>query len=123
MRVQALEYGEGNMSTAEFLKTLDYEQLKYCRELCNNRIRAIEAEEKKVAWAVTDGSVNYGWYRTEDYLKAVECLTREAEKRWNEETEEDKSNPETRGWLNFSIHGQHLPVSEYEALFADGQWG
>ncbi|EPG7354832.1 hypothetical protein QVM78_18835 [Enterobacter hormaechei] len=26
------------MSTAEFLKTLDYEQLKYCRELCNNRM-------------------------------------------------------------------------------------
>jgi hypothetical protein len=75
---------------------------------------------EKVAWAVTDGQINYGWYRTEDYLKAVECLAREAEERWKEE---DKSNPEPRNWLNFSIRGQRLPVSEYEALFADGQWG
>lgn len=110
-------------STPEFLKQLDYEQLKHCRELCNNRIREIEAEENKVAWAVTDGSFNYGWYRTEDYLKAVECLACEAEKRWNEQTEEDRGNPQTRGWLNFSIQGQRLPESEYNALFADGQWG
>ncbi|MDU5552072.1 MAG: hypothetical protein E6051_20160 [Citrobacter freundii] len=111
------------MSTTDFLKTLDRVQLQFCRNKCDEMLRAIQEEQKKVAWAVTDGSVNYGWYRTEDYLKAVECLVREAEKRWNEETEEDKGNPQTRGWLNFSIQGQRLPASEYEALFADGQWG
>ncbi|WP_154905063.1 hypothetical protein [Klebsiella michiganensis] len=111
------------MSTTEFLDKLDYEQLKFCRDKCEEMIRAIQEEEKKVAWAVTDGAINFGWYRTEDYLKAVECLTREAENRWKEETAEDKRNPETRNWLNFSIRGQRLPVSEYEALFADGQWG
>ncbi|WP_308472631.1 hypothetical protein, partial [Neisseria gonorrhoeae] len=72
------------MSTTEFLKTLDYAQLKYCRDLCNNRIRAIEAEEKKMAWAVTDGGINYGWFRTEDYMKAVECLVATAAERWEE---------------------------------------
>jgi hypothetical protein len=107
-------------STPEFLNKLDYEQLKHCRDECEARIRAIQEEEKKVAWAVTDGSVNYGWFRTDDYLKAVECLAYEAKKRWEDE---DKSNPEPRGWLNFSIRGQRLPASEYEALFADGQWG
>ena len=107
-------------STPEFLNKLDYRQLQFCRDECEARIKAIEEEEKKVAWAVTDGQINYGWYRTEDYLKAVEGLAREAEERWKQE---DKSNPEPRNWLNFSIRGQRLPVSEYEALFADGQWG
>ncbi|WP_077949916.1 hypothetical protein [Salmonella enterica] len=108
------------MSTPEFLKQLDYEQLKHCRELCHNRIREIEAEEKKVAWAVTDGGLNYGWFRTEDYLKAVECLASLAAERWEES---DKADPSARGWLNLSVQGSRLPASEYEALFADGQWG
>lgn len=108
------------MSTTDYLKGLDYGQLKFCRDKCDEMIRSIQAEEKKVAWAVTDGQINYGWFRTEDYLKAIECLANEAGKRWEEE---DKSDPQTRGWLNYSIQGQHLPASEYEALFADGQWG
>lgn len=107
-------------STPEFLKQLDYEQLKHCRELCHNRIREIEAEEKKVAWAVTDGGLNYGWFRTEDYLKAVECLASLAAERWEES---DKADPSARGWLNLSVQGSRLPASEYNALFADGQWG
>lgn len=108
------------MSTADFLKTLDYVQLKYCREQCDYRIREIEAEEKKMAWAVTDGGINYGWFRTEDYLKAVECLAATAAERWDES---DKDAPSGRGWLDLSIRGNRLPASEYEALFADGQWG
>lgn len=108
------------MSTTDFLKTLEYDQLVFCRNKCDDMIRAIQAEEKKVAWAVTDGGINVGWFRTDDYLKAVECLAHEAEKRWEEE---DKTNPQTRDWLNLSIRGQRLPLSQYNALFADGQWG
>lgn len=37
------------MSTTEFLKTLDYDQLQFCRDECEARIKAIEEEEKKVA--------------------------------------------------------------------------
>lgn len=108
------------MSTTDFLNSLDYEQLKFCRDECDKRIRAIQAEDKKVAWAVTDGGINYGWFRTEDYAKAIECLAKTAEERW---AESDKSDPETKDWLNLSIRGQRLPLSEYNALFADGQWG
>lgn len=108
------------MSTTDFLKALDYDQLRFCRDTCNEMIKAIQEEEKKVAWAVTDGDINFGWFRTEDYLKAVKCLGTVAVERWEES---DKSNPDTRGWLNFSIVGQRLPVSEYDKLFADGQWG
>lgn len=108
------------MSTTEFLETLDLNQLKHCRDKCNERIRAIQEEDKKVAWAVTDGGVNFGWFRTEDYPKAVECLAAAAAKRW---TDADKENPETRYELNIAIEGERLPLSEYNALFADGQWG
>lgn len=108
------------MSTTDFLNSLDYEQLKFCRDECNKRIRAIEAEEKKVAWAVTDGGINFGWFRTEDYPKAVTCLAKAVAARWESA---DKRNPETRYELNLAIEGTRLPASEYEALFADGQWG
>ncbi|MGY9228330.1 hypothetical protein ACTM34_23465 [Citrobacter freundii] len=108
------------MSTTEFLDKLDYEQLKFCRDECNDRIRAIQEGEKKVAWSVTDGGVNFGWFRTEDYPKAVELLTRKAAERWERA---DKENPETRYELNIAIEGSRLPLSEYNALFADGQWG
>lgn len=108
------------MSIKGYLDTLDYDQLKFCRDECNSRIRAIQEEEKKVAWAVTDGGINFGWFRTEDYPKAVECLAAAAAKRW---ADADKENPETRYELNISIEGNRLPLSEYNALFADGQWG
>lgn len=113
------EYLE-KLSTTEFLDRLDYEQLKFCREMCNERIRAIQEGEKKVAWVVTDGGVNFGWFRTEDYPKAVNLLALKAAERW---AEADKENPETKYELNLRIEGERLPVSEYEALFADGQWG
>ncbi len=83
-------------------------------------IEAIQAEKKKVAWAVTDGSINEGWFRTEDYLKAVACFAREAEKRWKES---DKTSPENRHELSLQIKGVSLPESDYNSLFADGQWG
>lgn len=108
------------MSTTDFLSKLDYDQLRFCRDKCNEMIRSIQEEDKKVAWAVTDGGVNFGWFRTEDYLKAVELLTRKAAERWESA---DKENPDTRYELNLSIEGQRLPLSEYNALFADGQWG
>jgi hypothetical protein len=108
------------MSTTDYLKTLDYDQLKFCRERCDEMIRAIQAESKKIAWAVTDGVTNQGWFRTEDYLKAVECIAKVASERWDED---EKTNPEPRNWLNLSIRGERLPESEYNALFSDDQWG
>ena len=108
------------MSTTDFLNSLDYEQLKSFRDEVNDRIRAIQEEEKKVAWAVTDGGINFGWFRTEDYPKAVECLAEVAAERWSDA---DKENPGTRYDLNIAIEGNRLPLSEYNALFADGQWG
>ncbi|HHA2249956.1 TPA: hypothetical protein ACOEHG_004898 [Enterobacter ludwigii] len=107
-------------SIPEFLNKLDYDQIKYCRDECDRRINAVEAEEKKVAWAVTDGAINFGWFRTEDYPKAVECLASSAAERWEEA---DKEKPKTHYELNISIEGTRLPLSEYEKLFADGEWG
>ena len=91
------------MSTTAFLDKLDYRQLQFCRDECERRIRAIQEEEKKVAWAVTDRGLIFGWFRTEDYLKAVELLARKAAERWELA---DKENPETK------IHDRN--VSTYD---------
>lgn len=86
------------MSITAFLDKLDYRQLQFCRDECERRIRAIQ----------------------EDYLKAVELLARKAAERWERA---DKENPETKYELNLYIEGNRLPLSEYNALFADGEWG
>ncbi|WP_413177679.1 hypothetical protein [Escherichia coli] len=49
------------MSTTAFLDKLDYRQLQFCRDECDRRIKAIQEEEKKVAWAVTDRGLIFGW--------------------------------------------------------------
>lgn len=108
------------MSTIDYLKTLNCDQLRFCRDKCDELIMAIEAEPTKVAWAVTDGSSNYGWFRTEDYPKAIKFIAKMAEQRW---AESDKTNPVPRQGLNLSIRGERWPESEYNALFADGKWG
>lgn len=108
------------MSTTEFLKTLDLVQLRFCRDKCDEMIRAIENEEKKMAWVVTSDNFPIGWFRTEDYLKAVECLASEAKATWSGAA---KGSWEMLHGSKFAIRGQRLPVSEYEALFADGEWG
>ncbi|HGG8984098.1 TPA: hypothetical protein ACJJXI_004246 [Enterobacter hormaechei subsp. xiangfangensis] len=105
------------MSTTDFLKTLDLTQLKFCRDKCDEMIRAIENEEKKVAWVVTSDNFPVGWFRTEDYLKAVECLANVAT------SSAANESLQTLFGTKFAIQGQRLPASEYEALFADGQWG
>jgi hypothetical protein len=64
--------------------------------------------------------MNFGWFKTEDYLKAVKLLEKMALERWGEA---DQENPETRYELNLAIECRRLPLSEYNALFADGQWG
>ncbi|EAC2054279.1 TPA: hypothetical protein KAD01_004536 [Escherichia coli] len=109
------------MSTTAFLDKLDYRQLKFCRDECDRRIKAIQEEEKKVAWAITDGGINLGWFRTENYVKAAERLASLASELWEEEP--DKEHPSTHLGLNLAIEGHHLPLSEYNALFADGEWG
>lgn len=93
-----------------------------CSSAGMNAIDALRLSRgrKKVAWAVTDRGLIFGWFRTEDYLKAVELLARKAAERWERA---DKENPETKYELNLYIEGNRLPLSEYNALFADGEWG
>lgn len=86
----------------------------------NDALGLSRRKKKKVAWAVTDRGLIFGWFRTEDYLKAVELLARKAAERWELA---DKENPETKYELNLYIEGNRLPLSEYNALFADGEWG
>ncbi|MCQ6609266.1 hypothetical protein NO386_25875 [Escherichia coli] len=50
----------------------------------------------------------------------MELLARKAAERWELA---DKENPETKYELNLYIEGNRLPLSEYNALFADGEWG
>lgn len=105
------------MSTTDYLKTLSYDQLCFCRDKADEMIRAIQEEERLVVWFVTDGSINYGWFRTSDYPKAIACFTELAEKHWREA---DQENPSPKGDdLNLFIKGLRLTRTEYKELFGE----
>ena len=58
------------MSTSEYLDKLTIDQLRYCREEADRRIKAAEEKPKKIVWVVSNAYWNEKWFREEDYEKA-----------------------------------------------------
>lgn len=68
------------MSIREYLKQLNYEQLRTAKDLAEEMIKAKEAEEKVPLWVVRDDALNYAAFREEQYAQAVERLCIEIKK-------------------------------------------
>lgn len=62
------------MSTNEYLDSLTIDQLRYARDEADKRIKKAEQQPKKIVWVVSNGFYNDGWYREEDYDKALKHL-------------------------------------------------
>lgn len=102
------------MSTTEFLKTLTLDQLIFARDTAAEMIKAIREEEKKAVWRVTDRWMSHGNFRTEDYLKAIECFVRVATSNFAKCGDDVQSNRED---LMLRIDCEMVPASEYEGWF------
>lgn len=108
-------------STPEFLADLDIDQLRRCRELCDEKIKAKTDERKRVVWMVVsrEGLVE-SMHKEEDYAKAWESLvTMQSEFL---KLAERVLAPGQKGWINHfyreapHIDAQLYPESEYATL-------
>lgn len=97
-------------SIPEFINSLTTEQLLKCRELADEAIGVKRKESKKIVWRVCADGLCYGNFRTEDYVKAAECLLETAEEIWEPEHPDEKS-------LCLEIVKESVPESEYESYF------
>jgi len=62
------------MGTDEFLKELNYDQLKYARKKADELITAIDNESKVKLWIVSNGGTNEAAFYEHEFEKAKEKL-------------------------------------------------
>lgn len=102
------EHGEV-IGTRRFLADMDIDQLLYCVEHASQLLESKRNEMRKTIWQVVeDRSLVIEAFREDDYLKAVDCLSRTAKK----EFEFGECN-------RYSIERIRVPASEYDAYFVD----
>lgn len=97
-------------SITDYLSGLDESQLKFCYEKAGKMLEAKRREEKKIVWRVFSGGICYGNFRTEDYLKALDCVVETGKEEWDPT---DLDNPS----LKIEIVAERVPASEYESYF------
>jgi len=69
------EYGHvQRVGTDEWVETLTLDQLRYARQQMDEKIKAAEAQPKRVVWQVISGSLIDKYFREEDYEKAADHL-------------------------------------------------
>ena len=97
-------------SIPDYLNGLSEAQLKCCYEKAGKMLDAKRREEKKIVWRVCSGRICYGNFRTEDYLKALDCVVETGKEEWDPA---DLDNP----CLKIEIVAERVPASEYESYF------
>lgn len=96
------------MSWKSQVEGLTIDQLRNFRDEINKEIRKKEDEKKRTAWRVCCRWQNYGWFREDDYLGAVELLLKLARKLNSDGEPEHPS---------ISIEPELIPESDYEDWF------
>ncbi|WP_140921054.1 hypothetical protein [Limnobaculum xujianqingii] len=97
-------------SYKERIANLDLYQLKDFQNAIQHAIAEKQAEERRTVWRVFCGHFTVGNFRSDEYLKAVECLATAAKKAHSIDCND-------REELQFSIEAERVPVSEYEGWF------
>ena len=94
----------------------DKEQLMHAGYEIDELIQQKNDEEKKLVWRVLDKWFCVGNFAEDEYLQAVECLV----KRANKLAEEKKVNANlTRQEMHLEIISQLVPDSEYSEYVSD----
>lgn len=66
------------MSHSKYIKDFDMHQLKALREIVNDKIDALDKEQKVLLWAVSDRYLRHKYFKQQEYLAAVEYLCKKA---------------------------------------------
>lgn len=97
-----------SLSYRDQIKDLDLDQLIDFRSVLSDAISRKQDEKKLTVWRVISRGMCYGNFRHDEYMKAVECLAKQAEKFFNDGDE---------FYMNIEIFAEKLPESEYEDWF------
>lgn len=82
-----------SVGTTAWLETLTLDQLRFAREKADEKIKAAEAQPKRVIWRVCCGGIALGNYREEHYEKAADHLLRVFKALFMEEAAEYMKKP------------------------------
>lgn len=107
--------------TKDFIKGLDIDQLRHCRDLCEQKIKRLEAEPRKVVWVVVvDNYLVDSRFKTEDFGEAWERLL-SLKGRFTRDAEVFVARDDVKSAHFFNrdiprIEAELVRVSEYEGL-------
>lgn len=108
------------MSYRDYVGKLDLYGLQCLADVINERRAKLESENRRIVWRVGDRA---GWvvgnYREEDYVLALKCLAREAEKRYIKEIESGCGSTLSTKYLTWEVFGEKIPASEYDTYEFD----
>lgn len=65
-----------SIGTDDWVKTLTLDQMRYARDQMADKIKAAEAQPKRIVWRVCRGSVCEANYQEDQYEKAADHLLR-----------------------------------------------
>lgn len=68
------------MSIADFLRGLDYDQLKVAKEQIDRLIKQKESEQKVALFVIHNEDMNYAAFRVDQYAEGVDDLCKEIRK-------------------------------------------
>ncbi|MNQ24613.1 hypothetical protein D3C85_378120 [compost metagenome] len=73
------------MSTNDYLDKLSVDQLRYCRDEADRRVKVAEESPKKVLWQVSGGIIFGKVFKSEDYEAAFKYYLKVLEEELNDE--------------------------------------
>ena len=92
------EYGHTqSIGTDAWVATLTLDQMRYACDQMAEKIKTAEKSPKLTVWLVSNGSINEGWYREENFEDAAEHLLRIYKERFIKEAAHFNEKP-------FSVH-------------------
>lgn len=100
------------MSTDEFLKDLDYNQLQYARQRCDELIQEKNNEAKRKVWVVSDAIIMCKYFQEDEYVCAAEFLLSLARK-----------FAEKGQMKDLNLSSEFLRKSEWNEMFPSSERG
>lgn len=106
------------MSTTGYLDKLTIDQLRFCRDEADKRIKAAEAKPKKIVWVISNNCWNEKWFREEQYAEAFAFYLKHLEKAGTKDFERFiEERPGARYFELAVLRPQYENEVEYEEWF------
>jgi len=110
---------EQKLNTRQIVDLLEnIDQLGYAREIIDKKIKDHYNQERILVWEVCDkGGFVTEFFKGDEYLKAVDCLTKECKEVINLYGKQDMEKGDNHNNMAFGIHPRYWLENEYKEYF------